>query len=311
MSSWWGPTFNLLSLYLVCGPIAPLPVQHHRIGHESEIHWHSDYAAAVRSAQAARTMALLWFIDPERAAENRATERDVFGDQQVRLRMTNLIAASLPIDAPLPLWPEKSASQEKTRLSADKPPRLLDHPALAELLGGPGIALVDLRDPCSPHYYRVVSVLPLKERRLTAQHAVALLDLPDGSLTQRTLIWAVRAHAEGPQSAFGQPSPLLLQEAASQAAQMAQLRLQGHHDWGRRFERLNGQLPPELVAQEICAESWPGQGLVEAAEECVRSWRLSPGHWEAVRTGHPLFGYDMCRGTNGTWYAAGVFGRRR
>jgi hypothetical protein len=64
------------------------------------------------------------------------------------------------------------------------------------------------------------------------------------------------------------------------------------------------------VAQEIVAESWPNESLVEACIDCVDSWRQSPGHWGAVRANHPLFGYDIKRGRNGIWYATGIFGRR-
>jgi hypothetical protein len=64
-----------------------------------------------------------------------------------------------------------------------------------------------------------------------------------------------------------------------------------------------------MTASEVCAESWPGENLVEAAVECVRCWRLSQGHWSAVRAAHRLFGYDMKRGSNGIWYATGIFGR--
>ena len=62
------------------------------------------------------------------------------------------------------------------------------------------------------------------------------------------------------------------------------------------------------VGAEVVAESWPGQDLVDAAEEAVHSWRQSPGHWSAVRSRQPVFGYDIKRGLNGIWYATGIFG---
>ena len=70
-------------------------------------------------------------------------------------------------------------------------------------------------------------------------------------------------------------------------------------------------LPGNVLAQEVVAESWPNETLVEACVECVDSWRQSPGHWSAVRSRHPLFGYDIKRGRNGIWYATGIFGLRR
>lgn len=104
---------------------------------------------------------------------------------------------------------------------------------------------------------------------------------------------------------------MLMREAAGHAAYQASLGMGGHHQWDERFHRINEQLPSGLLAQEICAESWPGQRLVEAAVECVHSWRQSHGHWDAVRTQHPLFGYDMKRSSSGIWYATGIFGRQR
>ena len=137
----------------------------------------------------------------------------------------------------------------------------------------------------------------------------ALLDLPLGTLTQRTLIFAVRTHPEQPSSARSHLSPLLAQETESHAYYQASITLQGHHHWESRFHAINARLPAGLLAQEVCAESWPGQTLVEAADDCVHAWRQSPGHWEAVRSRHALFGYDMQRGANGIWYATGIFAR--
>jgi len=120
----------------------------------------------------------------------------------------------------------------------------------------------------------------------------------------------VRTHPERPASADGQFSSLLAHETQSHARHQASINLQGHHNWESRFHAINARLPSGLTAREVCAESWPGQGLVEAAEECVYSWRRSSGHWEAVRSRHDLFAYDMKRGSNGIWYAAGIFAGR-
>ncbi|MCX7429404.1 MAG: hypothetical protein NTW96_27740, partial [Planctomycetia bacterium] len=70
----------------------------------------------------------------------------------------------------------------------------------------------------------------------------------------------------------------------------------------------NARLARGISAREVCAESWPGERLVEAAIECVRCWRLSSGHWNAVRSSQRVFGYDMKCGANGVWYATGILG---
>jgi hypothetical protein len=145
---------------------------------------------------------------------------------------------------------------------------------------------------------------------LQRKELLVLLDLPAGSLTQRTLIFAVRTHPELPASTQGELISVLASESESHSQHQANINLQGHHQWESRFHRINARLPAGMLAQEVCAESWPGQGLFEAAIECVHSWRQSPGHWSAVRTQQSYFGYDMKRGRNGVWYATGIFARR-
>src|SRR5204863_6283522 len=134
-----------------------------------------------------------------------------------------------------------------------------------------------------------------------------MLALPPGSLTQRTLIWAVRTHPEQPQSAGSTLSSLLAFESEKHSLHQAGINLQGHHHWDQRFQSINSQLGAGMLSREVCAESWPSQHLVEAAEECVHSWRQSSGHWEAVSGKHDCFGYDMRLGTSGVWYATGIF----
>ena len=283
--------------------------------------WAASYAEAVLAARARKTMALLWFVDPKQREKNDRFERDVLGAAEVKERLARFIPARLDLNARYPA----TARGASTGPTSDSPvgsvaatgststpaaERVLEHGAFAELAGEPGLAIIDLTDEASPHFHRVVSIYPLQSRSLSADQLVALLDLPSGSLTQRTLIWAVWTHPERPQSAAGTPHDVLEHEAENHSNHQASIRVQGHHLWGSRFQRLLGRLPAGLVPQEVCAESWPGQRLVDAAEECVSSWRHSSGHWAAVRHPHPVFGYDMKRGSNGVWYATGVFGRR-
>jgi hypothetical protein len=189
---------------------------------------------------------------------------------------------------------------------------ILAHASFAEMLGRPGLAMIDLAHEGQPYYGRVVSTFPFDGGRAFSPHQISvMLDLPPGSLTQRTVVYAVRIHPDRPASTGGELDPYLLSEAERHSQHQARIRLQGHHNWESRFHRINRKLPGALQASEVCAESWPGENLVEAAIECVRCWRLSSGHWSAVREHHPVYGYDMKRGSNGVWYATGIFGRRR
>ena len=268
-----------------------------RIGRR-EIVWHSDYRAALDEARRGKAMVLLWF----EAHHGVARESDRLEDLLSRVlagKQEEFIAVRLTTQSAVPGSPD------------DKPVRILDHPSFAEMLGRAGIALIDMRDEASPHYHRVVSVYPFVHGTINERELDAMLRLPTGALTQRTLIWAVRTHAGAPASAGGEASPLLMQEAADHSREQASRGRGGHHRWEERFHQINARLPAGLTAQEVCAESWPGQGLVAAAQDCVHSWRRSSGHWEAVSTRHSAFGYDMQRGASGVWYATGIFARQR
>jgi hypothetical protein len=318
----WLSTIVMLSLGVAIAPIS---------GRASDaLAWQVSYAGAVREAQDRQVMALFWFYDPAERDKNERFELEQLGADEIQPLLANYVIAKLPLDTKYQLPSSESARgdevaaeltletegqsegrSEQGELVSVHHVRLIDHPAFAELGGEPGLVILDLSDESSPHFRRVVSVYPLGTRSLSAQQLVALLELPPGTLTQRTLIWAVWTHPERPESANGTPHEVLEEEAESHSRHQAATGVQGHHRWGSRFQRLLGRLPSGLVAQEVCAESWPGQRLVDAAEECVRSWRHSSGHWDAVRRTHPVFGYDMKRGANGIWYATGVFGRRQ
>lgn len=262
--------------------------------------WLGDYREALAQAKAGKTMALLWFCDPQQRDENEKWEATVLHDAKVQQQLARLILVKLPLDVVV-------ASKDE----GAKPGPLLKHPSFAEMLDGPGLAMIDMRDETSPNYHHVVSVYPAVRQPISQEGLLAMLDLPSGSLTQRTLIWAVRTHRERPRSARAKFSSLLSARAESHSQHQASINVQGHHNWDQRFQDINSQLGNGMISREVCAESWPGQRLVEAAEECVHSWRQSSGHWEAVNGEHACFGYDMKLGAGGIWYATGIFGDRR
>jgi hypothetical protein len=172
--------------------------------------------------------------------------------------------------------------------------RLSDHPSLSQMQGrGAFIARV-ARDPC------VISALPA--RYCTPDGLWALVNLPPGTLTQRTLIWAVRMHPECPKSADGQPDASLVAQATAQSDEQVRRCNQGH--W---LPHTAGQ------TSEVCSESWPRDtNIVDGAVELVRLWRTSAGHWGEVRRRHSAFGYDMRWGFSrfqggNVWFGTGCF----
>src|SRR5690606_6546281 len=128
----------------------------------------------------------------------------------------------------------------------------------------------------------------------TSDKIAALLALPEGTLTQRTLTWAFFIHPERPRSVYAAPCPRLMTHCARHSARQASMNDQ-HHDMNHPGR------------SEIVAESWPwNKNVVDAAIDIVWSWRQSPGHWSAASGTWQRFGYDMK--TNGEkWFATGVF----
>jgi hypothetical protein len=264
------------------------------------VRWLSDYGQAMREAERGRKMLLIYFYELEPTENQRRLEQQSLADPRVAEHLKKgYVAVRLPTNTEVSV--------------GGKVGPLMDHEAFADLRHKAGLAVVDYVNQDDDYYGYVVSILPIqngKYYRFSADHLRVLLELPEGSLTQRTMIFAVRIHPEKPESTRGRPSRTLFSEARNHSQFQARLRLQGHHNWGARFKRITNLLPFGLRAQEVVAESWPGESLVDAAVDCVDCWRQSPGHWSAVQSDQPQFGYDMEKGANGIWYATGLFGNR-
>jgi hypothetical protein len=261
----------------------------------ASVAWLTDYVEAHQLAKAQGKMLFLLFEDPHPNAAAAAFATTMLPSVLNDARRQRYVWCRLTTDFTVSV--------------DDQQVRLLDHAAFAEMHGHSGVAIIDYENPDADYYGYVVSQFPfLRGRTYSARSLAVILDLPPGTLTQRTMIYAVRVHPDGPRSSHGQPHKALLREAENHSNYQARLGVQGHHHWETRFHRINARLGGGLLAQEVVAESWGGEPLVEAAIECVHSWRQSSGHWSAVRRYQPAWGYDIKRGANGVWYATGIFG---
>lgn len=257
--------------------------------------WHQDYKKAVAVAEKQKKMLLIYFRATQASPARERFEAEALAAPAVRTKLKDFTLLRVPANVEI--------SCKGRRQS------LLSHEAFSDMLCCPGLAIVDYAHTKACYCGCVVSAFPLNEKfSYTAEQVAVILNLPPGTLTQRTLIYAVRTHPERPASTNGTCDPTLADEAERHSEHQAKIRRQGHHFWEWRFHRINACLPDGLIAREVCAESWPGQGLLESAIECVRCWRQSSGHWQAVSSPHQLYGYDMKQGKNGIWYATGIFG---
>lgn len=263
--------------------------------------WLGDYGEAMKQAEVGRKMLLVYFRADEPTKNQQRFEAEALTDRQIQAVLKkDYVAVRLPLDYEVSIGGERSL--------------LLDHEAFSELGRRPGIAVIDYAHKAEDYHGYVVSLLPLADGKyyhFNPQHIQTMLDLPAGTLTQRTMIFAVRIHPERPASTLGRADRVLFDEARDHSRLQARIRRQGHHNWGQRFQRIAQLLGGGLLPKEVVAESWPGEGLVDAAVDCVDSWRQSSGHWGAVRASQVSYGYDIKKGENGIWYATGIFGDHR
>ncbi len=119
-----------------------------------------------------------------------------FSTPEIREKLGDFVLAKLPIDT--------------TITAQRKPLKVLDHAAFSELHKGPGIAVIDFAHKNTEYFGYVVSVLPFtpgKYYRFQTSHLKALVNLPEGTLTQRSMILAVRIHPEHPASTVAPKTP--------------------------------------------------------------------------------------------------------
>jgi hypothetical protein len=220
----------------------------------------------------------------------------------IREKLDGYVFAKLPLDAEI--------------VSKGNKVKVLSHGAFSELHNAAGIAVIDMKHTDEDYYGYVVSVLPFtpgKYYRFRPSHLETLVDLPKGTLTQRSMILAVRIHPEHPASTTGEEDPVLLTEARDHSKYQAQVHALGHQDWESRFHRIISKLlgrGTPGAPTEVVAESWPNQDLMDSCVDCVASWRQSDGHWSAVKAQQAGYGYDIRQSDNGIWYATGIFQQR-
>ncbi len=266
----------------------------------SPLEWNTDYGTAMEKAKEQQKMLFIHFYDPANA-NNTQFEKTCLADPAIREKLAEHVLLSVPANLQITV--------DGRRIT------LLDHDAFDGMKHGPGIAMIDFANEGTEHYGYVVSVLPFNRGKYYSfrpEYVGVVLDLPAGTLTQRSMIWAVRVHPEKPASTGGEENPVLVDEARSSANYQAQIHVQGHHNWDSRFQRIIGRLlglsrPRYSPPVEVVAESWPDQDLMDSCIDCVASWRQSDGHWSAVKAQQVSYGYDIRKGTNGIWYAAGIF----
>lgn len=228
------------------------------------------------------------------AEKCRNFENEVLNEDEIVSHLDRFVRVKLPLDAN-----SNDAEGGKTAVLA--------LPMFKEMLQHPGLAVVDFEHSDEPYYETMTGILPFLRAKLpTKEQTEQFLTLPPGTLSQRTLIYAMRIHPEKPLSTLGEIHPAVMRGATEHAESQAKTGVLGHQNFGTRTAKIIAEIG-DGSASEICAQSWSGEGLYEAAIGCVRAWRGSSGHWSLARRKHTFYGYDIVKGANNTWYAVGLF----
>ncbi len=234
------------------------------------VHWLRDYGDAITAASQQNKMLLIYFHDSSSDSPCERFKKETLDDPQVQAKLRDYVCVRAPIDA-------KITVQGKQVV-------LIEHAAFQDMLGRPGIAIVDYRSNGALRGC-AVSEFPLTETLwYTPEQMAVILTLPPGTLTQRTMIYAVRIHPEHPASTDGEPNPTLLEEAESHSQYQADIRVQGHHFWGTRFARILSRLPGVGAPREVCARV----GV-------ARAWSKRPSSAFAVGGSPPATGAPSAR----------------
>jgi hypothetical protein len=256
--------------------------------------WHTSYDEAYERAVREKKDLVIYFRGGDRLD-------NVFENKDVKHRLRDFVGLKVP-----------ASYQYKGK-------RLLDHDALDDMAGKPGLVVVSLHDPNLPTHNQAISAHPFMSSRYSwvpdygVREIEHILDLPArATLSQRSMIYAIWVHPERPRSIFGIAHAAFLGHAARHSSRQAGMRNQHHANLIATIGRLEGEMNKGLGnGSEVVAESWGsfvgGETVLEASFSCIDAWRHSSGHWGAVSREHTFFGYDIARSTSGTWYATGIF----
>ena len=218
----------------------------------------------------------------------------VLDDCFVRSELAWYVLLKLPMDT-------KVTAEDGTEMS------IFSLPGFEHMARHPGLVIIDFAHRDTPYYGQVVGILPFWRAVCpTAKQVVTFLELPSGTLTQRTLTYAVRIHPDNPLSSEGKALPIVVQTATNHALYQAERGVLGHQNFGARSRHVIDMLGSGMPS-EICAQSWSNESMFEGAIGCMRAWRHSTAHWSIARKSHRYYGYDMAQGKNGAWYAVGFF----
>ncbi len=262
----------------------------------SEVQWLDEYESAWKKAVAEKKDLFIYFASDDHPLET------AFQDLEIRQKLHQMVCMKVPYDVEF------------------EGQKLLDRPVFKEMSGKAGFAIMCLSDEEHRCYRELISAHPFVSSRYRwapKQYGLDELKLVLNlsrklTLTQRSMLFALHMHPVKPNSIHGTWNDAFMGHAERHSKHQAKMCYQHHADLIGAINRMGGEMGIGLNnGSEVVAESWGtvvgGENVLEACYSCIDAWSHSPGHWGAVCRHHRYFGYDIAKGSNGTWYATGIF----
>ncbi|MDA1160233.1 MAG: hypothetical protein O2983_11535, partial [Planctomycetota bacterium] len=163
---------------------------------------------------------------------------------------------------------------------------------------------VDLTDPASPNHARVVSVLPLQENgQFNNADLMLALNLPQGAISQRTLLFAIRSTVPDSSLSMREFSPTLIELAHRNSRYMANSGQVGSFDRENRAQQIEKEFGPQARLKELVFATEAETGIQDAALQAVTSWISNSESFDILDSPARAMGMEMFQNSeSGRWF---------
>ena len=263
------------------------------------ISWHSDYLAAYVEASQEKRYLLMLFRENVFGGKPLASTDSVFAPS-MRPMLEQFSRVELPLNTAMPNVSKNNQDIEQD----DLPNLLLKHRSFRHLGMRPGIAVVDLTDQASPNHARVVSVLPLPESgQFNNADLMLALNLPQGAISQRTLLLAIRSTVPDSSLSMREFSQALIELAHRNSRFMANSGQVGSFDQEHREQRIEKEFGPQAELKELVFATESKTTIHDAALQAVTSWISNSESFDILDSPAKAMGMEMFQNSeSGRWF---------
>ena len=265
----------------------------------TRLDWHEDYVAAFAEASQRKQYLLMLFRDKTETRPRQSSASSLFAPS-LQPMLEQFIRVELPVNTAMPATFESTATADQN----DLPQLLLNHRSFRHLGVQPGIVVVDLTDPESANYARVVSSIPLPgDGLLSTDELMLAFNLPKGTISQRTLLLAIRRNVPDSSLSMREFSATLVEQARRNSRMMAHSEQSVSFEQDLRREAVVREFGPRVELLELVFATENRTTVQDAALQAVNSWSASSDSFEVLTTPAKAMGMDMFQSPEtGRWY---------